>query len=392
MADPYDLGGVPAAVGVLDNLSQIGARDFETQRKQALLPGELAMQPAKLMAEYATGRYHNAQAGDLEQKLQMKKAMADAYKSGQVSQVDAAGTPIPYSQQLRQLANIARRVGDVDSVNLYEKEAVTQSGHEAQERARLIQERIQDRLMYKSANEDASRLLRGATSQQDMDDAAGEWEDIYKKKAPWRGLPYSSQLVQKFVDRGLTEAQSATRDYHNAILAKQKFDKEEAQRVAQENLRIKQDAERRKKEEDEQKARERKQGALMKTISADERKMITNLIQRDFPKLDISDPSISDFADNVAFQARKARLDSGGSLSPNGAAETAYQNAKGKLSQTDTWRSYVPGQKEKLKVNQAGSKQIPIEAQPGMKFEEGKYYRRNGRIGLYKGNDQWEVE
>lgn len=397
-------GGTSLAINDLGQMARTNLENFQVQRGQALLPGELSMQPIQMQHQAALGRLATAEAGVQEQNLRESQAMAAAMQGmsqgGQAGQAGPGGVPPDPLQVLPSMINAGFQAGAVRRSMDLLKDYQVLVGHRNAAEAQAARARWQDSQTLKNSYDWVGRNMPNVQSQDDLDRLSQEYSALYPQYAqklgqpsPWAGKVYSPELVKSYADYGMTQSQklaeqaridaAATRER----IANQNADLRYAQILAK--------AEADKQKQADAEARAKAGGKNLGQPSKDLVAEAARLIKRENPDAKISSDDLMSFATSIASDAT-ATMQNNRAVRPDQALYRAYGEKKGDLETTPGTSGVLgfgatpPVTKYKPKQFAPGTQNNPIPAVSGVKPEEGKYYIRNGQLGVVK-NGQVEL-
>lgn len=384
-------GGTSLAINDLGQMARTDLENFQVQRGQALLPGELAMQPIQMQHQAALGRLATAQAGEHEQALKESQAMAAAMQG--MSQGGAAPDPL---QTLPKMINAGFQAGAVRRSMDLLKDYQVLVGHKNAADAQAARARWEDtQSLMKSLNY-VSDVFQNVNNQQDQDAAAIEYNKLFPqymektgKLAPWDGKVYSPELAKSYVNYGLTQSQKlAEQSRQEAAAARERIANQNADlRYAQILAKAEQD----KKKKDDAEALAKAGGKNLGQPSKDETAAAVRLVKQQQP--DLSGSDLLSMGDAVAFEAKRIRQNNP-SVTPEQAMFRAYQSKKDSVVTTPPSGGILgfgqtPG-KTSYQPFAPGSKDNPIPATPDIKPETGKHYLKNGQVWVAR-KDKMEL-
>lgn len=192
-------GGAPQAFGDLNTIAETGLRQFQLQRGQALLPGELAAQPVDLENKQALARYHNAQA------INMEAEDADIKRAGELmSRLGQEG--LSSSQAALKASQSMMGVAPRTAMKVAEYGIRMAHGENAAER-NSIDKRREELAVKIQGYQDIATRAPWVTDQAGLDALNDYFVKTYKEPPPWGSTPYSPKLMESIQDVARTQTQ-----------------------------------------------------------------------------------------------------------------------------------------------------------------------------------------
>ena len=305
-----DMGLFGAPVGI------IAAGDY--QKTQAQTQEELA-RAASYPSEI---RLKNAQAGVLEETLKENQALG-ALMQRSSNLVGDDGKPLSLGDTYERLARLAAGArAPTKAMDLAKTAALLQS-REATAFSAGTTARLNQLRAFKENAALQGQIFGNVKNQQDWDSANALYEFQTGMPSQYRGIPYSSDLVDRINSSALTAAQRA--DEEAKRLTREALDTYRERRLSQIDTQneIRKQAQR-TREERERRMAKAGGGSAVSSPAKSETDQAARLIRKDFSNMDAAD--LNDAAFNLASEARALRRQNK-ALDAGTALQQAYNSA-----------------------------------------------------------------
>jgi hypothetical protein len=390
--------GISQAIGDMNQLSQMSARNFGVAREQQLLPGELALQqgqiaqqPVDMFGKAMLGALRKAQAQKAEQDYRLQRSLGEAI-SKMASDPNA---PKDMADFTSRIAEIAAKVEDPNSAIEWAGKAVVMQGHKAKLKEIETQSMHAEHLAKLDAFDYAARAMNFAQNQEDLDTVNKTIHERWPQqgKLPWEGRPFTPALKQQIIDSSMSSAKNADLDYKEAVqkLREQQFDDKKRHESLLEDIRKKlADI-----TEEREKRLEKNGGKVVGNPSKAGLESVNRLIKKDYPNAPLDDPTVQDFANSIESAVMTA-TNNNHSLDPVTTRNKIYLDRQDQLRITDVENKWYEGKKPpkaEFKPRLGTFEEpVPLPAKEG-DWLKGEVYRApNGKPAKYLGDGRWEVK